>query len=553
MCFYGTSGGACGRISISAAGKKKFSLDWKAGGDEETSGGVSSISCDSEGTLLFVARANGTVSRTGAKDGDQAESYSVEEGGDLVGVRVLSDDKYAYLSSGKEVLLYSFAKEKAIGTLLPSHDSRIVEIATCLDEKVLLGAGAGVVDVWKVNRRPAAKPASSACTINLPSGSEITACSVHKTEPLVALVTKSKETGHGLVYLYSVSMKTAKKGSNDESVLLATLECGSAEVVGSEFCQEGGKCIIALAASEDGEVSFHDVEFDTEESGKVINLGGGSAEGSPSTNKAGAKKRKQLDAEQPQQNGKDSGEEEEAGPSPHDSTPLEVRVSQMAINSGKKGAPPAGQNGASRGQAKGNQLNADSTVVLLSQALQSSDKQLLEQCLQIRQEQVISNTVKQLRSDQVGKLVPLLVERINSSSTRAMQVACWLRHLVRNHLTYIISAPTMKRHLSVLYQSLEERQSSHNALLGLHGRLELLTSYIKTMRQRQAEAAQNAADGSAQDYYSDPSVVHVHESDQVETISLVPQVPADLVMEEQSDEDSEEDEDMEEGSEEEED
>ena len=264
-------------------------------------------------------------------------------------------------------------------------------------------------------------------------------------------------------------------------------------------------------------------------------------------NKKAKKKRKQpdqvveRDIEEPKQNGKDS-EEGPVQPDPKDDRPLEVRVSQMAINS-KEGSRNAGipvkELDLGGGQIKRDQLNADSAVVLLSQALQSGDKQLLEQCLQVRQEQVISNTVKQLRSDQVGKLVPLLVERINTSSTRAMQVACWVRHVVRQHLTYIISAPSMKRHLSVLYQHLEERQSSHGALLGLHGRLELLTTYIKATRQQRAESAKESTlNGGATDYYSDPAVVHVHESDEVEVVSLVPQLDtAALAVEEQESDD----------------
>ena len=318
-----------------------------------------------------------------------------------------------------------------------------------------------------------------------------------------------------------------------------------------QFDNKGEHCIVAVDGS-DGP-SFHSVAFDSDaDMHQTISLLSGSSKQK--------KKRKQPDQqttpEKPSPaaaagNGKMKNIQELSMGSPKakDSTPLEVRVSQMGItNRDKEGSFP--KPGVQRklqqldgtvaaGEpSKGRHLTANSATVLLSQALQSSDKQLLEQCLQVRQEQVISNTIKQLRSDQVGKLVPLLVERINSSSTRAMQVACWIRHVLRHHLTYIISAPSMKTHLSVLYQHLEERQSSYNALLGLQGRLELLTTHIKSMRQRQANMQDGASNGTSEehyDYYNDPVVLHLHEDDDVETISIVPQIE----LEESDDDDDE--------------
>ena len=559
LCFFGTSRGSYGCVSVvaQADGREEHSVDWKSE-DTENEEAISSLFCDTEGKVLFSARTNGTLSQAGANDWSQAKLYSIQEGMGFVSVSVLQDGKYAYLSSERKVVLHSFAKDKVMSTLVPSHDSIVSEIAPCLGEKFLLGAGGGLIDFWKVNRRPAAKPVPPVCTVKLPPGEagQVVTCFTHDTKPLLACVFKLAVSGKTLVYFYNLSIKAVKSKCKDESVLLATVDCGKQGILGGTFVGDGETCVFALDGSENTAIRFHDVTL-SDEGGQTIDISAdlGAALEDSLTVREEQKKRKK-----PEEQGVGEGEERTNGrsldedggvakPGPLDDTPLDVRVLEMALKDKKDARVAVHQTQSSVANRSGNgdPLNADSAVVLLSQALQSSDKQLLEQCFQLRQEPVISNTVKLLRSDQVGKLLPLLVDRINSSCTRAMQVACWIRHVVRHHLTYIISAPSMKGHLSSLYQQLEERQSSHNALLGLHGRLELLTTHIRTMKQTQSKTIKNGVmNGSDnQGYYSASSVVHVHEADQVETILVVPELGAGAsAMDEQH---SDVDEDMEDG------
>ena len=126
-CFYGTSTGLSGRLSVSASTVRRgkgaslqVSVDWKSEGGEDAS--VSSLFCDSEGTALFTAKERGgaTISRVKAADGMEAKAYAglEDEAGAVGQVEVLTDDKWAYLSCGKKVVLYGFAKEKAVSTLV---------------------------------------------------------------------------------------------------------------------------------------------------------------------------------------------------------------------------------------------------------------------------------------------------------------------------------------------------------------------------------------------------------------------------------------------------
>ena len=568
ICYYGTSRGDCGSLSISDGGKA-YSKGWHAEAVHEKGNAVRVISGGSNGgeDIFSVAGETGEsieLSQLNAETGESVKAF--KEGLDAAavqGIHVLADKNYAFVAAGNGAFhLYSFAKEKSICTLVSSsssseEDREVAGFAACLNDKFLVGAYAGTsqLDVWKFTRKATTKPQDPSCSIALPAigkkgSSSIESCVFHHSEPLVAVVaaaTKGRTKKSSKVYLYKLDLKVAASKVKDATTLVATIDCGGAsseEVASVQIDAEGNRLLIATE-TESGQVSFHTVGYDPENESQELSLAS-----KPSSEKKTKKKRKQpetpqgkstdspaADANPQMANGKKSSEEEE------DSRSLEARVSQMNINN--KLVSGGGDNNNNNNSSNNNKLTADSAAVLLSQALQSSDKQLLEQCLNIRQEQVISNTIKQLRSDQVGKLVPLLVERINSSSTRAMQISCWIRHVVRHHLTYIISAPSIKGHLSVLYQHLEERQSSYNALLGLQGRLELLTTYIKSMRQqKQAEAngmTQDAAGGAGGygDYYSDPAVVHVHESEDTETISLVPQIDFRQTEEEEEDEEME--------------
>jgi hypothetical protein len=576
ICYYGTSRGDCGSLSISDGGKA-YSKGWHTEAVHEKgtavrliSGGSNEEEEDDKEIFSVGGEAGESIelSQLNAETGESVKAF--KEGLDTAalvqGMHVLADKSYAFLAVGKGTFhLYSFVKEKSICTLVSSEekdDREVAGFASCLNDKFLVGAYAGTsqLDVWKFTRKATTKPQAPSCSIALPAGgkkgsSSIESCAFHHSEPLVAVVAaaskgKSKKTKKAYqVYLYKLDLKVAAGKVKDATTLLATIDCDSSsdEVVSVQIDAEGSRCLIALGGDGDGEGSFRTVSYDPELENQELSLPSANGGKKPSSEKK--KKRKQPETPEgkatdspananPQMtNGKKSTEEKE------DSRSLEARVSQMNINNKLISGGAAAAAGERENNSNNNKLTADSAAVLLSQALQSSDKQLLEQCLNVRQEQVISNTIKQLRSDQVGKLVPLLVERINSSSARAMQISCWIRHVVRHHLTYIISAPSIKGHLSVLYQHLEERQSSYTALLGLQGRLELLTTYIKSMRQQKQAQAQNgmmtdAAGAGNGDYYSDPAVVHVHENEDTETISLVPQI-------EQAEDDDDEDEEME--------
>jgi U3 small nucleolar RNA-associated protein 5 len=119
-------------------------------------------------------------------------------------------------------------------------------------------------------------------------------------------------------------------------------------------------------------------------------------------------------------------------------------------------------------------LKADSLAVLLSQALRSSDRALLERCLSVGRQSVIVNSVKRLVPMDAALLLKAAVERLQTKPSRGQQLAAWIQAVLLHHTAYLMSAPAAAPLMSSLYQIIEARLAMQRQLLSLSGRLELL-------------------------------------------------------------------------------
>eukprot|EP00158_Paraphelidium_tribonemae_P005426 Partr_v1_DN27327_c0_g1_i4_m46685 putative WD repeat domain 43 len=122
---------------------------------------------------------------------------------------------------------------------------------------------------------------------------------------------------------------------------------------------------------------------------------------------------------------------------------------------------------------------ADSLLQMLSQALHSSDQELLEQCLQTGQEAVIQKTVSKLSPQHILPFLEVLVERFQLNPNRGPQLAKWLKAVLMSHMAYLLSHPNLAQKLAPLYQTIDARLANFPKLLQLNGRLELLSMQIK--------------------------------------------------------------------------
>ncbi|KAJ6942578.1 polyubiquitin 11 isoform X2 [Populus alba x Populus x berolinensis] len=118
--------------------------------------------------------------------------------------------------------------------------------------------------------------------------------------------------------------------------------------------------------------------------------------------------------------------------------------------------------------------SADSVNILLKQALRADDRALLLDCLYTQDEKVIANSISLLNPSDVLKLLQSLLSIIHS---RGAILACahpWLRSLLLQHSTGIMSQESSLHALNSLYQLIESRVSTFQSALQLSSCIDFL-------------------------------------------------------------------------------
>lgn len=118
--------------------------------------------------------------------------------------------------------------------------------------------------------------------------------------------------------------------------------------------------------------------------------------------------------------------------------------------------------------------SADSVHVMLKQALNAEDRQLLLNCMYTKSDKVIDNSIARLTPVEVLKLLNSL---ISLTQTRGAVLACaipWIRSLLIQHASSIISQESSVPILNSLYQLIESRTSTYGAVLNLSTSLAFL-------------------------------------------------------------------------------
>ncbi|KAM4100368.1 hypothetical protein ACB094_05G063000 [Castanea mollissima] len=118
--------------------------------------------------------------------------------------------------------------------------------------------------------------------------------------------------------------------------------------------------------------------------------------------------------------------------------------------------------------------SADSVQVLLRQALCADDRVLLLDCLYNRDEKVIAKSVSLLNPADVLKL---LQSSISIMHSRGAILACalpWLRSLLLQHASGIMSQESSLIALNSLYQLIESRVSTFESAIQMSSCLDIL-------------------------------------------------------------------------------
>lgn len=123
----------------------------------------------------------------------------------------------------------------------------------------------------------------------------------------------------------------------------------------------------------------------------------------------------------------------------------------------------------------------------LTQALHSGDHTLLTSCLVHSDPNLIRTTVRRISGALAVRLLEACVDRLNRGgvkskgalgSGRARGIVEWMYQAMTCHTAYLMSLPDLVARLAQLHHSLAARLASHQRLLALKGRLELVMSQI---------------------------------------------------------------------------
>lgn len=158
---------------------------------------------------------------------------------------------------------------------------------------------------------------------------------------------------------------------------------------------------------------------------------------------------------------------------------------------------------------------ATSLGTVLTQALKTSDNELLESCLQINDIASIRSTIQRLQSPLVAKLMLKLAERIHKRPGRAGLLMRWIQWSLVAHGGYLASQPELVNRLRALFQVVRERANSLQPLMMLKGKLDLLSAQVELRRDhRRPQPLRNAQDDDYDNIDANDNVVYVEGQDE---------------------------------------
>ncbi|OCL07874.1 NUC189-domain-containing protein [Glonium stellatum] len=141
--------------------------------------------------------------------------------------------------------------------------------------------------------------------------------------------------------------------------------------------------------------------------------------------------------------------------------------------------------------------SATSLGTVLTQALKTNDRELLESCFGMNDLESVRSTIERLPSPLVANLLQKLAERLHKRPGRAGNLMVWVQWSLVAHGGYLASQPKVVRQLSNLNKVLKERASGLQPLLSLKGRLDMLYAQLELRRNVQKAAAMEDDDGEA--------------------------------------------------------
>eukprot|EP00808_Paulinella_micropora_P030664 g68064.t1 len=159
-----------------------------------------------------------------------------------------------------------------------------------------------------------------------------------------------------------------------------------------------------------------------------------------------------------------------------------------------------------------------SLQTVLTQALHTSDQQLLEYCIgHGSNPKVIHQTVKDLSAKSAQLFLATLVNKLQRQPTRATLMVAWIQELLLVHAPSMMDGDSGWETLWTLKNTVEARLGSFNKLLELSGRLNLVLSSVQALSESDKSETKEAQPSSmTQTLMAGPEVVFNDYSDEEE-------------------------------------
>ena len=135
---------------------------------------------------------------------------------------------------------------------------------------------------------------------------------------------------------------------------------------------------------------------------------------------------------------------------------------------------------------------------VLTQALRTNDKSLLESCFHVKDLTTIRSTIERLDSSFAFTLLERLAERLHNRPGRAGSLMVWIQWTLVSHGGYLAGQKDLMMKLASLHNVVQERANSLQPLLALKGKLDMLEAQMNLRRGMQARSrGRNEEDGEA--------------------------------------------------------
>lgn len=138
--------------------------------------------------------------------------------------------------------------------------------------------------------------------------------------------------------------------------------------------------------------------------------------------------------------------------------------------------------------------SATSLGTVLTQALKTNDKELLESCFEMNDLNSVRSTIERLPSTLVANLLRRLAERLHKRPGRAGNLMVWVQWSIVSHGGYLAGRQDIMKELGSLNRVIKERASGLQPLLTLKGKLDMLSAQLELRRSMQKASTMDEDD-----------------------------------------------------------